>query len=151
MSFATKVSPDGEGVDSKNLLLDDTYSAWKCDMRKNPRHFGIVQATISRIGAETRTVFTMNHGYGYVPSFLVAWGYPAGTDSVGSTTRQTFGVGLLQVTNPVFTQFTYKVNLNTFSIIVTSSGAQSNLYAEFRYFIFAEDFPLAADTSSFFA
>jgi hypothetical protein len=76
-------------------ILDNKYPTWKCDVRLNPKCFGIVLVTVKNLQAgETKTVFSMDHNYGYTPSFIVAWNYPKGTSASGNT-RQTFGIGIL--------------------------------------------------------
>jgi hypothetical protein len=93
----------------------------------------------------------MDHNYKYTPSYIVAWNYPKGTATSGST-RQTFGIGILSVTSPVSYEFDYQVDSKSFRIVVTGGLLDiTDDYAEFRYLIFAEDFPLKASSSNFFA
>lgn len=132
-------------------LLDDRYPAWKCDVRRNPKHFGLVRVTVKNLPAgATKNIITVDHEYKYVPSFLVAWNYPAGTNPGSASLNQTFGIGILSVSSPVNYSFDYQMGATSFKI--NAIGGLSDItdaYAEFRYFIFAEDFPLAASSSNF--
>jgi len=148
MSLKFEVTKDDK------TILDDNYPLWKCDVRPNPRHFGLVQVTIGTLAAgTTKEILVVDHDKKYVPSFLVAWNYPAGTSPGIASTNQTFGIGILSTLTPTSFSFSYKMTDKQFIILVNGDPVSdtTNIYAELRYFIFAEDFPLVASSSSFFA
>lgn len=134
-------------------ILDGKYPAWKCDLRRNPKPFGLVRVTVKSLPAGvTKNILTVDHNYKYVPSFLVAWNYPAGTNPGSASLNQTFGIGILSVSSPINYSFEYQMNDNSFKINAIGGASDiTNAYAEFRYFIFAEDFPLATSSSNFMA
>lgn len=141
MSFGVKVT------NGDDILLDDRYPTWKCDVRPNPKHFGLVRATVKNLPVGETEIFSTDHNKGYVPSFIVAWNSPSGNTPSGDL-RQTFGIGILEATLAGY-DFGYAVDSKTFKIIATNaSGSQiANLYAEFRFYIFAEDFPLSSPSN----
>jgi hypothetical protein len=133
-------------VSGDKALLDNDYPMWMCDVRK--RHFGLVKVTIKNLQAgETKTVYEFDHNLGYVPSYLVAWNYPKGTAPSGNT-RQTFGIGALDPLSPISYSFRYEVDSRRFRIV--ASDASSNVtddYAEFRFYIFVNDFPVVTSAT----
>lgn len=142
--FGLKVSQEGNDVKGlRNLLLNSKYPQWKCDIRVNPKLYGFIQATVNLGANETRTIFTLPHLYNYVPSFMVAWNYPAGTDKTSTITSSTYGIGAINITNTDFslTSFTPQIDGSKFTIVASTTNAMTVLYAEFRFYIFAEDFP----------
>lgn len=138
-----KISQDGEDVFSTTkLLMDDTYPTWKCDVRKNPKMYGKVKIIGTLPAGATKNILTVAHNYGYTPSFIVAWNYPAATGS-------TFGIGLL---SNLDLQVNYQMSTTNFSIVATGGIADiTNLFVELRYYIFAEDFGLAKSPGDFFS
>lgn len=122
-------------------LLDSEFPLWMCDVRR--RHFGLVRVKIRNLlASETRVVYELDHNLGYVPSYLVAWYYPKGTAPSGST-RQTFGIGVLDPLSPIAYSFRYEVDSKRFRIMVADAASNvTDDYAEFRFYIFANDFPI---------
>lgn len=151
MNSGLKISEDGEDISSLDkLVVDSKYPTWKCDLRSNPKHYGVLKCTFNLGVGEVKTLFSIKHGYSYIPSFLVAWNYPAGTDASGNISgdNQTTGLGSIEIfTNSIpFDVILVRalVDNTNFKIVVGNeftANAYSNLYAELRYYIFADDFP----------
>lgn len=141
-----KISEEGSPVEGiRNLIIDSKYSQWMCDIRINPKLYGIVQATVNLASNETRTIFTLPHPYTYFPSFIVAWNYPAGTNHISSNSSSTYGIGAINIINSdsTSTTFTPQIDNHQFTIVASNGAtAQSNLYAEFRFYVFVDDFPI---------
>lgn len=144
-----KISSNGN-IDSATLsefAVDSEHALWMCDLKRRPKHYGLLKATVTSIGAfSKRTLLTINHEYTNTPSFITQWYYPAGT-APASSSNQTYGIGSLEALPGVgVVKFTAKVTPTQFMIFCdNSSNASSltNLYAEFRYYIFAQ--PLSVD------
>lgn len=143
MNFGFKISGKGSEVQQaslKDLIVNSSHPQWKCDLRPNPKHFGILKATVSLAAGETKTLLAVKHDFTYTPSFIVAWSYPAG-DSVGST----YGLGDIEIFDagdvPMF-----KTRVNATNLVITADNstglASHNLVAQLRYYIFADDFPI---------
>lgn len=140
--FGVKLSLEHEDVQKAKLdqlVFDPKYPLWKCDVRANPKHYGLLKITASIPAGQRKTVFSMRHGYDYVPSFIAMWNYPAGT---GGATPQTFGIGNIEINLVTLFKPTMTDSLFTIELDNTANGsAANNLYAEIRYYIFADDFP----------
>lgn len=140
--YGVKVSDSGDDVRyvlGSNLIIDSRLPFWKCDVAPVPKHYGYIDATISKTASEVKTFFSMEHNYPYVPSFLVVWSYPPG-DGSGGADDSTYGVGDLEIFTPLVT-FKSRITDKTFSISASSGDALSKLNVKFRFYIFAEDFP----------
>lgn len=141
--FGLKVSSqnnDAKGL--RNLVVDSKYPQWKCDVRPSPKLYGVLRANVNLEAGETKTILRIPHPYRYVPSFIVAWSYPDGSDKTSSITSSTYGIGNLSITQADFssTSFTPQINDKEFTIVATTTNAQSNINVEFRFYIFADDF-----------
>lgn len=146
--FGIKASIGNEDVSrvsQLNLSVGGKYPLWKCDMRPSPKHYGLLKCTVTLAPGARKTIFTLPHGYDYTPSFLVAWNYPAGNNTLSSSINQTFGLGTLEIFTSSFelVYFYALMDDKNFTIVAdNSTGAQTytDLYAEIRYYIFAERF-----------
>jgi hypothetical protein len=135
-----------QGTDLKyssptDLVVDTKYPHWKCDLKRNPRHYGFVDADVSLAAGQSVTIFSAEHGYRYAPSFLIIWTYPAGA----GIQEQTYGMGLLEDFLPLASSFVTRINDTSLTIVgdnSINSDALSHVSVQFRFYIFAEDFPL---------
>lgn len=145
MNFGFKVSEEGSDAKGlRNLIINSKYPQWKCDVRPNPKHYGLARGNINLAAGESRTILSIPHNYGYTPSYIASWNFPAGVNQSGSAFSSTFGIGTITITNADFTltTFTPKIDALNFSIVASTTNAQSGLYVEFRFYIFADDFPV---------
>lgn len=141
--FGFKISAAGDDVmeaSLKELIINSTHPLWKCDLRPFPRHFNQVGGTINIAAGAVKTLHSVGHAYKYVPSFIAAWSYPPG-DSTGST----YGLGDLELSSGGDI-FYVKMTTDSDQLIIkvdNSSGALPHTFdAQFRFYIFADDFPL---------
>lgn len=144
------ISSDGDvkGRDSTQFAVDSEHPLWMCNLRAEPKHYGLIRCRIASLSAfTTRSVLSVTHGYQTTPSFITQWYYPAGTST--SADRQTYGIGTLEILTPASDLITFDCDMSDtrFTINVTNetSNAVTNLYAEFKYFIFAQPLSLLAD------
>ena len=147
--MSLKVSAKGDDVNQANLkelIVNSSHPFWKCDLRPTPRHYGLVKITVDTAPGQTKTLYTMEHGYPYVPSFVVAWSYPAGITPSTPSTNQTYGIGDIEAFPSGGGTVTFKVTIDNKELKITveqlGGSAQTDLYAEFRFYIFTDDFPL---------
>lgn len=130
-----------------DLVVDSRNPFWMCDLRANPKHFGLVKANFSAAAFGTKTILSVNHFYTTeTPSFIVAWSYPAGTNPSSSTANQTFGIGSFEIQLSVshIVKIKCSINSSQFRIVVdntANAAGTGNLYGEFRYYIFAQGWP----------
>ena len=148
-----KVSPPGVEVTTappQKLVVDTDFPFAKCDLRKNPKNYGILNITVAAITTTSKIIYQQQHGYGYVPSFLTAWTYP-GTNPLSANGNSTFGVGDIDATNQIVSgpnQYgpyisMYCDNINFYiAAISAGSGAATvnNTVFSVRFYIFADDF-----------
>lgn len=137
-NFNFSISGKGDDVKRnslKQLILDTKYPFWKCDMRPSPRHFGSL--IINKTLTGNSTLLSFGHGYTYKPSFITAWYYPAGDSNTGST----YGIGDLEILDTE--AFTIQIYATKQDFIVKTQNISIPhvVYAELRFYIFAEDFP----------
>lgn len=146
-----KISANGSirERDPAKFSVDSEHPLWLCDLRSKPKHFGLIQCAVSSLvpGAK-RTILSMNHRYILKPSFIVQWYFPAGTHP-GHSDDQKYGIGTFDafISGTNLVTFTTKVTGTLFTIEVENGSASTltNLYAEFRYYIFAQPFKLLTD------
>ena len=146
-NFGINASVEGEDVSRNNsqfLSVNSTYPLWKCDIRPSPKLYGLLRCTVALAAGAKKTLFQIPHGYTYTPSFLVAWNFPAGNNPSNSSLNQTFGLGTLEITTASLelVYFYVLVDDKNFTLVANNStgiGSYS-FYAEFRYYIFADDF-----------
>lgn len=136
-----------KGFDIKDAALTDTLLSSQrpllnCFINKNPRHFGNIRNTIGTIAPnETKTVISVNHNLGYISPTLFEWYYPAG-DIVDAT----YGTGDLNITSGFVDSLTWQAEntATTFTIRAIAgefnSNPITNLVANFKYYIFGNDF-----------
>ena len=145
--FGIKASIPGADVISAPplfLTLDINYPILKCDLRVNPKNYGIVNFTIASIVNLTTPVilYQQPHGYSYLPGFLVAWNFPTGTDGTHPDSS-TYGTGDLDGLG-TFTSSVYIasfVDSTNFYIMIThKAGILTNVTGSIRFYIFADDF-----------
>jgi hypothetical protein len=132
---------DVQNAKPREFSVNSDIPLWICDLKKKPKHFGLLKASIASIAPfSQRTLLSVTHGYMKTPSFITEWNYPAGTSPLLGT-NQTYGIGSLEA----FTAgglMTYRAILSPtqFKIIAdntSNSGTVTNQYVEFRYYIFA--------------
>lgn len=139
-----KVSKPGKDANSQklqDLVVDGKYPHWKCDLRPTPKHFGLVKATVN-LNNETKTVFEIDHGYGYLPSFICSW-YAPGNKDFDGTPGVTYGIGSLEYyTGSLIVNFNITLTDTKLTIVATNYDPfpSGDVYAEFRYYIFADRF-----------
>lgn len=131
---------------SNQLVVSSKYPSLKCDLRKNPKNYGVVNFTIASLASGNTTIYQQKHGYTYTPSFLVAWNYPAGTNPANVLNNATFGVGDIIVGIATLEIDSYTDN-NNFYIVAKNltASAITNIQGTIRFFIYADDFPLGVN------
>jgi hypothetical protein len=148
--FGLKVSLpgiDANGVENavslKQLVIDTSYPFPKCDLRSRPKHYGTINFTVATIAASTTIIlYQIPHSYTYIPSYLVAWNFPAGTDPNSSTNNATFGTGDIDMTFNTGLYVNMYTDINNFTISMTNPVPSSvtNITGTIRFYIFADDF-----------
>lgn len=143
--FGLKVSLPGNDVSTSNLqdlVIDTNYPFPKCDLRIKPKNYGIINFTIATISGSTPViVYQQPHSYGYIPEFLDAWFYPAGTEPLAAV-NTTFGIGDIDATlsNGLYVAV-YVDNVNFYVSVKNLSGTPvTNSVFSIRFYIFADDF-----------
>lgn len=144
--FGFKVSTPGNSVETasiQNLVIDTNFPFPKCDLRKKPKNYGLINLLISSITVgQTIAAYQQPHGYTYVPSFLTAWKYPLGTVPIDPTTNATFGIGDIDAGLSSGLYISMYVDSSNFYISATNHGLAtiSGVNATIRFYIFADDF-----------
>lgn len=132
---------DAARARSDQLAMSSQYSNLKCDLRKQPRNYGILNFSIASLSAAV-TLFQQKHDYKYVPAFLVAWNYPTGTTPADGATNSTFGIGNVDASLGNGLVITISTDNQNFTITATPlSGTLTNVQGTLRFFIYADDFP----------
>lgn len=146
--YGFKVSKPGVDVTTasiENLVVDSNYPVAKCDLRKTPQNFGLINILISSLAANsTITVYQQPHGYNYIPQFLTAWSFPRGTNPLSQFgPNATFGIGDVNANFELgLTIVMYTDNTN-FTITAHNSSLSSpiaGISLTVRFYIFADDF-----------
>lgn len=141
-----KVSKPGVDVRTaaiKDLVVDSNYPVAKCDLRVNPKNYGIINFLIGNLpnGASV-TVYQQAHTYTYIPSFLTAWNYPVGTSTSAPSINSTFGIGNIDAvadSGPLIEMYCDAVNFNVVASN-SSGGTLQGINGTIRFYIFADDF-----------
>jgi hypothetical protein len=151
--FGLKISKVGTDVTSTsltNLVVDDVYAFPKCDLRANPKNYGLINFTIASVPAYSGgqpgqvTIYQQAHGGNYIPSFLTAWSFPAGTanSSIYPTSASTFGIGVIDASlgSGILIDM-YTDNLNFYIVALNyQNSAITNVTGSIRFYLFADDF-----------
>lgn len=143
-----KISTPGNDVETAalaDLVVSSSNANLKCDLRSNPRNYGLVNWSIANLPFNVPTIIHQHkHGYSYAPSFIDAWSYPAGTVPANKLSNSTFGIGNQDGSlgnGLVIKCYTDNVN---FYIVATNSSlfqtALTNLSGQIRFFVYADDF-----------
>lgn len=145
--FNFKISLPGNDVNNSSpsqLVVDDRYPTWKCDLRSNPKHFGTINFNIASLAPfpSSTIIYQIPHGYPYIPSFLTIWNYPAGTDPAFQSINSTFGIGDIPNIRGNGIGVTMQTDQQFFTITATNFGnsAVANVAGTIRFYIFANDF-----------
>lgn len=143
--FGFKVSLPGVDAQTalhQELIASTILPTWKCDLRSTPKHYGTINFTIASITAsQSITIYQIAHGYSYIPSFVTAWSYPAGTGG-GASTNQTFGIGDIDCTLGSGLVYVMKTDATNFTVTATNNSAstRTSLAGAIRFYIFADNF-----------
>lgn len=144
-----KLSPQGKDVREtavKDLLLSSGLPVPKCDLRPNPKRYGLVNLTIGSLAAGTSAeVLRVDHNYNYVPAYLSQWDIPDGTNPFDTTSNITYSIGDADLAFNNGLYLNMRTDNKQFLITATNFGgaAITNFQATIRFYIFAEDFPVA--------
>lgn len=162
MSDGFRVALPGFSISSppQDLAVDSDFANLKCDLRKNPKNYGIINISVANVpfgtSANAKIIYQQPHGYNYVPSFLTAWNYPQGTNhNANALNNSTFGIGDLDgrfafFDTPNTTAYgpylAMYVDAQNFYISIYASSTTghseivSNFIASVRFYIFADSF-----------
>lgn len=141
-----KISVEGQDVltaPKSQLVVDSNRSFLLCDMRVNPKNYGLILFSLSSIPVYPATIqiYQQAHGYKYVPNFLTAWQYPSGTDPGSLTNNSTFGIGDIDASLVPGPYISMTVDDTNFTVTATSPGVSITTGAgSIRFYIFANDF-----------
>lgn len=142
-NYGFKISVEGKDVQTavlSELVASTILPTWKCDLRL--KNYGTIYFNISSIASgATKIIYQVPHSYNYIPSFITAWSYPAGTGG-GSTSNQTFGIGDIDCTLGSGIVYGMRTDSTNFTIAAFngSAGTLINLAGTIRFYIFADDF-----------
>lgn len=154
MNHGMKISApniDVEEARLNDLMLSSKYPLLKCDFSKTPKPYGIIKCTFGLAVGETKTLYSIPHGYNYVPVTLISWHYPGGSRPGVPQENSTYGSGEVFIYDPTaggLIQITFQANSKTVDFVAVGIGMTNpatNLYIECKYYIFADDFPLYSD------
>lgn len=126
---------------TNDFSVDTDFPLWISDLKKNPKHYGYLKATVGTLAAfSTKTLLTVQHNYKKTPSFITQWYYPAGT-SPGFPSNQFYGIGSVEAFTPSFDIVKFKAYVTPTRFIIQAENGQpapiSNFYVEFKYYIMA--------------
>lgn len=150
--FGLKVSRIGAEVTTApltDLIIDDIYPFPKCDLRINPKNYGIINFTVASVPADSGgipgqvQIYQQAHTYTYIPDFLVAWNYPTGTDPSNTfNSNSIFGIGDIDATldlGVLIVSYTDDTNFNVVALNIQTTPL-TNIAGSIRFYIFADDF-----------
>lgn len=146
MNSGFKISIPGVDVQTaaiKDLVVDSNYPFAKCDLRKSPKNYGLINFLIGSLGTGASiTIYQQPHGYNYIPSFLTAWSFPPGTTPSNPSSNTTFGIGDIDCSLGSGLYISMYVDSANLYITATNSGGSpvGGSNGTIRFYIFADDF-----------
>lgn len=142
-----KVSKPGYDISSTlpdQLVVSGQYGPPMCDLRPRQKHYGQVNFNITKIAANTTIILhQFTHGYDYIPGFLSAWSFPAGTDPNSLLFNNTFGIGDIDMRLNNGLYMAIYTDPQKFTISLQNSdptNSVSNILGSIRFYVFAYHF-----------